>query len=380
MAKNNNFSDEPKSPISGVRTAVEQSVERVTFLIVPRFNMVEMIAMIEPMRIANYLSSFPLYEWEIVSFDGERITASNGLSVDAKAPSDRTRRGELIFVFASWGAETYSNRDVTGWLRRQARDGARICAVEYGCYIVARAGLLKGRKITPHFSYAMAFQEEFPEIIVENKIFSAEPPVLSCAGALSVVDLMLKLIRDKHGEALASEISDQLITHPARPAHTPQRRGLGNGVEKFPPLIREAIELIEQNVSEPLDVPTIAKNLGMSQRQLERLFKDAVGCTVVQFSVLLRLQHARALLIATKKSIREIASATGFNSLSHFAHSFRQTFGRKPSDYRQAWPKNDPSPSWPGTLTRYLEMLQRRTTLLLKESDATSAPPNRNQL
>jgi transcriptional regulator GlxA family with amidase domain len=361
MANKNNIGVQPSPFFPSTRTHGTTAPQRVTFLIVPRFNMVEMIAMIEPMRVANYLSPTPLYKWETVAFDGTRITASNGMTVDAEVPSARSRRGELVFVFASWGGETYANRDVLGWVRRQARDGARICAVELGCYIVARAGLLTGRRIATHFSYAPAFQEEFPDISVVDQIFTLDAQVLSCAGSFSTVDLMLCLIREQHGEALASEVSDQLISNPARPATTLQRRGLGNGIENLPPMIRQVISLIERNVSEPLDVPTIAEELGLSQRQLERLFKTAVGCTVVQFSVLVRLQHARVLLVASRQSIREIASATGFNTLSHFAHSFRRCFGRKPSDYRQAWPAKDAAPSWPGTLTRYLEMLQLRT-------------------
>jgi transcriptional regulator GlxA family with amidase domain len=345
--------------------------QRVIFLIVPRFNLIEMVAVIEPMRVANYLSTTPLYEWEVVSFDGPKITASNGFVVDTERPierpGERSRRSELIFVLASWGAETYANREVTGWLRRRVRDGARVCSMELGCYIVARAGLLKDQKISTHFSWAPAFQEEFPDIRVVDQIFTLDTPVMSCAGSFSAVDLMLRLIRDQHGEALASEISDQLICNPARPPTAPQRRSLGNGIENLPPMIREAISLIEANVSEPLDVPTIAQKMGLSQRQLERLFKSAVGCTVVQFNVLIRLQHARVLLIASRQSIREIATATGFNTLSHFAHSFRKCFGRKPSDYRQAWPKKDSAPSWPGTLTRYLEMLQQRATRNLRE-------------
>lgn len=367
MANKHNFL--PKAPTAPPDALPKGSaaMQRVTFLIVPRFNLVEMIAVIEPMRVANYLSPAPLYVWDIVSFDGPRITASNGLAIDAEPPSERSRRGELIFVLASWGAENYSNREVFGWLRRQARDGARICAMELGCYIAARAGLLSGRKISTHFSWAPAFQEEFPDVSVVDQIYTLDPSVLSCAGSFSAVDLMLRLIRDQHGEALASEVSDQLISNPARPPNAPQRRSLGNGIENLPPLIREAITLIEQNVSEPLNVPTIAQAMGLSQRQLERLFKDAVGCTVVQFSVLIRLQHARVLLVASRQSIRDIATATGFNTLSHFAHSFRRCFGRKPSDYRQAWPSKDSAPSWPGTLTPYLEMLQHRTARDLRE-------------
>jgi AraC family carnitine catabolism transcriptional activator len=105
--------------------------------------------------------------------------------VSAKVPDDHSRRGELIFVLASWGAENYNNRNAIGWLRRQARDGARICSMELGCYLVARAGLLKGRQIATHFSWAPAFQEEYTDINVVDQIFTLDPAVMSCAGSFS---------------------------------------------------------------------------------------------------------------------------------------------------------------------------------------------------
>ena len=83
---------------------------------------------------------------------------------------------------------------------------------------------------------------------------------------------------------------------------------------------------------------------------------------MVQFGTLVRLQHARVLLIATKLSVREIATATGFNALSHFASAFRKCFDRRPSDYRQGWAASEATPSWPGTLSAYIETLRQRTT------------------
>jgi transcriptional regulator GlxA family with amidase domain len=340
--------------------------QQVTFLIVPRFNLIELVALIEPMRVANYLSPFPLYQWEITSFDGRQIEASNGFTIEAAPPDDRKRRDDIIFVLASWGAETYQNREVTNWLRRQWRDGVRICSVEMATYILARAGMLKGRKVAMHFAYAPGFEEEFPDIDLVDQIFTRDDKLLSCAGSFASVDLMLDLIREHHGEGLLSEIADQLLISPPRAPATPQRRGLGNGIENLPPIIRQTILLMEEHLSEPLEIPAIAAALGLSQRQLERTFKQTVGCTVVQFGLLLRLQHARALLIGTRQSIRQIATASGFNTLSHFAHAFRRCFGRRPSEYRQAWPKSDPSPHWPGSLTKYLEMLQHRTALSVR--------------
>jgi transcriptional regulator GlxA family with amidase domain len=135
-----------------------------SFLIVPRFNMATLITMIEPLRVANYLASRALCGWEILSLDGADIVARNGMSMAAHPPQERGRRDEVVFVLASWGAEGYANRETIGWLRRRAREGARICAVELGRYIAARAGLLTGAQVATHWSWAPGFQEQFPQI------------------------------------------------------------------------------------------------------------------------------------------------------------------------------------------------------------------------
>lgn len=340
----------------------EDAARHAAFLVVPRFNMMTMMTMIEVMRIANYLSPAPLYSWEVLSFDGAEITASNGFSVATKLPDDRIRRGEALFVLGSWNAENYKNSHTLAWIRRQARGGVRICSVELGCYLLARAGLLSGKRATTHWSWMSGFEEQFDEVTVTEQLFTIDGQMMSCAGGLAGVDLMLRLVGDEHGERLAGEIADQMLYHPIRPATAPQRRTMGRGMETLVPMVREAITLIEKNIAEPLTVPEIADELGVSQRQLERQFKANIGCTVVQFGLLLRLQHARVLLISTGLSVREIATASGFNTLSHFAFSFGKCFGRRPSDYRQAWPEKDATPSWPGTLSKFLEALENRGT------------------
>jgi AraC family carnitine catabolism transcriptional activator len=367
MSKNRINADPPDLALRRAADPAATVVTRLNFLIVPRFNMATLITMIEPLRIANYLASQPLYAWDILSFDGAEITASNGLTITARPVPERLHRDETLFVLASWGAEDYVNRELFSWVRRQAREGIRICSVELGCYLVAKAGLLSGARLATHWSWAPGFQEQFPDIALVEQIYTLDDHILTCAGGLAGVDLMLRLIADAHGEGMAGEVADQMLHHPIRPASAPQRRTLGQGIETMAPVLRQAITLIERNISEPLSVPDIAATLGISQRQLERQFHRGVGCSVVQFGTLVRLQHARVLLISTKLTVREIATATGFNTLSHFAYAFRKCFDRRPSDYRQAWPTKDATPSWPGTLTRYLETLQHRTARAVRE-------------
>jgi len=340
---------------------INENKSKATFIVVPRFNMATLVSLIEPMRVANYLSSSDLYSWEIASFEGSNILASNGMSVSAVLPLEKIKRQDLIFIVGSWGCEHYARKELTAWVRKQYSLGARICSVELGCYILARAGLLSGKKLTTHWSWLPGFQEQFSEIEVAEQLFTIDDKIISCAGGFSGIDMMLELISSEYGSRLSGEIADQMLYHSARSGTTPQRQILGRGNDDLLPLVAKAIKYIEQNISEPATVPELANFVGVSQRQLERQFNKSIGCSVVQFALLARLQHARVLLTATKLSVREIATASGFNTLSHFAYAFKNCFGRRPSDYRMAWPDSEKTPSWPGTLSSYLENLDDKS-------------------
>ena len=336
---------------------MERAQIHMVFIVVPRFNITTLITMIETLRIANYLAPSSTFSWEVASFDGSKIIASNGMTATIKTANDNLRSAEFVFILGSWGTEHYHNQKLTAWLRKRARAGERICGVELGSYIVARAGLLDGKSATIHWSWLNGFKENFDRVEVEESLFTLDSKVMTCSGGLAGVDLMLRLIEEINGSSFSGEIADQMLHHPIRSAASPQRSTMGRSTETMRPLLREAMTLIENNIEEPLTVPQIAKVLGVSQRQLERQFKKNVGCTVVQFGLLKRLQNARLLLISTDMSIRQIATASGFNTMSHFAFSFGKFFGRRPSDYREAWPKEEPAPAWPGSLSDFLDTL-----------------------
>ena len=336
---------------------IERAQTHMVFIVVPRFNIMTLITMIETLRIANYLAPASIYSWEVASFDSSKIIASNGMTATIKTANDNLQSSEFVFILGSWGTEHYHNKKLTAWLRKRARAGERICGVELGSYIVARAGLLDGKLATIHWSWLNGFKENFDRVEVEESLFTLDRKVMTCSGGLAGVDLMLRLIEEINGSSFSGEIADQMLHHPIRSATSPQRGTMGRSTETMRPLLREAMTLIENNIEEPLTVPKIANLLGVSQRQLERQFKKNVGCTVVQFGLLKRLQNARLLLISTDMSIRQIATASGFNTMSHFAFSFGKFFGRRPSDYREAWPKEEPAPAWPGSLSDFLDTL-----------------------
>ncbi|RKF16803.1 GlxA family transcriptional regulator [Roseovarius spongiae] len=330
---------------------------RLVHVLLPRFNMLALNGLREPARIANYLSPAPRYHSSLHAADGPRIIASNGTELPCAPLPERLDRHDIIFVSGSWGSEHYRNPALFSWLRLQARAGLRICAVDVGAYILARAGLLSGRLATLHWSYLPGFQEEFPDIDVVEQLFTQDGAMMTCSGGTAGIDLMLTLIQNTHGTPLAGEVSDQMMHHPVRPDHARQRVTLGRGTSELPGPVRATVDLIARNISEPLKVPEIARRVGLSQRQLIREFSKVMGCSVVQFALLMRLQHARVLLVTTDLSIRDVSAASGFNSLAHFAYSFKKCFGKRPSDYRQAWPADEAEPHWPGTLSSLLDSM-----------------------
>jgi len=328
----------------------------VSFVLIPRFSMLTLSAVIEPMRIANYLAPDPLYSWDYRSPHPGMVPASNGMEVHCGAlGKSQTGRPDIVAVCGSWGAERYNNSALLNWLRRFEREGGCLISIELGIYVLARAGLLGGRRVTTHWSWKPGFAEQFPKIDICEQLYTIDRNVMTCAGGAAGLDLMLHLVGERHGEQLAMEVANQILYYPRRPAESAQRFVAGGLGEDLHRDVRAAMSLIELHIEEPIPVPNLCRQLGVSQRQLERLFRRSTGCTIVQFSKLLRLQYARVLLTSTRMTIREVSTACGFNSMSYFSLSFMKTFAKKPSEYRQAWPDNEPAPSWPGTLYSFIQ-------------------------
>lgn len=334
----------------------EHQASRIAFVLIPRFNMMTLTTLIETLRIANYLSPDNLYVWRYLSFDGAEVTASNGLTIPAQSIDECPDQFDIVFIVGSWGCEYYDCPKLFNWLRLLNLKGVTICGVELGVYVLAQAKLLSDKRVTTHWSCIAGFAEQFPNVEVTEQLFTIDKNIVTCSGGTAGIDLMLHLIETEHGEYLKSEIADQILHYPTRNASTGQRQTHGTSTESVHPIVYSVIKLIETNIAEPIKVPEIAKRIGMSQRQLERYFKRYLGRSLIQFSQLLRLQYARVLLTSTAISVREASAASGFNSMSHFSSAFMKCFGKKPSQYRNAWPETEAVPSWPGTVFSLMKM------------------------
>jgi len=254
-----------------------ERAREVAFFLLQRFNMLTLAAALEPLRAANYLASAPLYRWRHLSPTGGPVSASNGIAVETMPFTDLDRPPGLLVLVASWGADHFHDAEVFAWLRRLERQGVELMALEMAVHILARAGLLAGRKATTHWSWMPGFAEKYPRIEAVEQLYAVDGKVMTCAGGSAALDLMLDAITREHGARLAAEVADQVLCPPARPGDAPQRRTLGTAAEEAHPDVRAAVALMEAHIAEPLTMPEIARDLSLSQRRLERLFHRHMG-------------------------------------------------------------------------------------------------------
>jgi transcriptional regulator GlxA family with amidase domain len=317
----------------------EQPLKRYVFLLLDTFSSLGFNCAIEALNAANGYKGQSYYSWLVISRDGLSVAGSNGLSVNVDGALRPLNRKDTIVVCGGADIASTSTLDVLNWLRRETRKGVSCGAIGTAAHTLAMAGLLGDKSVTTHWQHHSAFAETFPDLCLNNSIFSIDHDRFTCAGGASSMDLMLHLIANDYGQALANRVADQLVyTSPRTKEHT-QRLSIhchtGVRNEKF----SQAIALMLSNTEDPLAHSVLAKEVGISTRQLERLFRKYLNTSPKVYYMELRLEKARNLLLQTNMSITEICVACGFNSTSHFSKCYRRRFGMSPSFENASSPK-----------------------------------------
>jgi AraC family carnitine catabolism transcriptional activator len=300
---------------------------KLGFLLLPHFSHLGLAAAIEPLFVANWLAQRRLFDWVIVSADGAPVPASNGMILPVDGDLNSAADCTAIFVLASFQPdEPAPPKPVLPWLRRMARFGVEMVGIENGSLVLAEAGLLEGHEAAIHWDNLSGFRERFPTLDAANRRYSRSAGRITCAGAASILDLMVAWIGWQGETALAAEVADHLLIRPQAGVTAPPDA-----------LVARAEALMQAHLDEPLGCAVIAAELGLSLRQLERRFAAALGRSVHQHYRLLRMARAHQLLQQTTLSVTDIAFACGFPSPDYFARTYVKLFGRPPSrDRRQS--------------------------------------------
>ncbi|MFV0300185.1 MAG: GlxA family transcriptional regulator [Paracoccus sp. (in: a-proteobacteria)] len=315
---------------------------RFTFLLLDRFTMLPFAGAIEALRLANRAAGKELYDWRLVGPQGEVARCSNGSGIvldggleDQPGATERmTGRGDqVVVVCGGIDVRKEAVKPVLNWLRRQERAGATIGAVCTGAWVLAEAGMLDDRRATIHWENHDGFAEAFPAVDLYRSVFVNDGNRITAAGGTSSIDLVLHLIAEDHGDALVTQIADQMLHTAIRSDQDDQRLSIPTRIGVRHPRLSEVIARMEANLEEPISPAKLAADAGMSTRQLERLFRRYLNRSPKRYYMETRLARARNLLMQTQMSMIEVALASGFSSPSHFSKCYRARYGSTP--YRE---------------------------------------------
>ncbi len=309
---------------------------RLGMLLLPGFNSLAAQAFLDPFRAANYLRGTATYDWPFLSPDGGPVTASNAMAIAGTTMLDHFAQPlDFLVVNASWNPESFRAPALQNALRRRARRGVVLCGIDTGAFVLAYAGLMKGYRAAVHYEHIAAFRELFPESPMDESLFVLDRDRLTCCGGMAAADMALEIIRLQQGLDMANAAGRYIFHERLRSGEEGQlpttREPVGYAA---PARLRDAIVLMERNLEQPLSIGDIVARLGVSQRQLERLFRAHTGVSPVRYYIDVRLDRARGLVTQTELPILEVAAACGFGSGAQFTRSYKRRFGLAPSQDR----------------------------------------------
>jgi len=319
--------------IRATQISKTETPRRFVFLLLDQFTMLSFACAIEPLRLANLVMGYPVYSWSLAGEGGKEAICSNGAAFHLDMGLDEVDREDMVMVCGGVDIQRSTTRAVVGWLRRESRRGVTIGGMCTGAYALAKAGLLDGKKATIHWENQDGFLEEFEQVRLTKSVFVVDGNRMTTAGGTSSIDLMLKIIANDLGEDTANTVADLLIYSTIRTDQDTQRLSIPTRIGVRHPKLSQVIQMMEGAIEEPMSPAELAEDVGMSTRQLERLFRRYLNRSPKRYYMELRLQKARNLLMQTDMSVINVALACGFASPSHFSKCYRAHYNTTP--YRE---------------------------------------------
>lgn len=304
----------------------------VVFVLFPRFSMIALYGALEPLRIANRFAGGKVFSWRFASADGEPVAASNDIPVSVAATLREIGKPSLAMFCASYEHELALVRPVLAAVRRLERRKVLLGGMDTGPFILAEAGVLNGYRATCHWESLPGFRERYPKVQAMRGLFEKDRGRLTCAGGSAAIDMMLNWIESLHGHALAVQIADQLVH--VRFAGGESAEGRMPAEARYgvtDARLLKLIEVMEENIEEPLTIGALAEIAGISVRQLERLFREKLGQRPMGFYRNIRLERAERLLNYSRITVRDASLAAGFSSLAYFSRAFSERYAKPPS-------------------------------------------------
>ncbi|MEA3119287.1 MAG: AraC family transcriptional regulator, L-arginine-responsive activator [Paraburkholderia sp.] len=319
------------------RSSAEARATDVAIVVLAPVSMSGIGPVVDALALANEIDGRLLYRWRIHSLDGRPVPLSGGACVPAEEAFGDGVACDWLIVITERFQPFADHRFFLTSLARVAQRTPLVTGIHHGVWWLALAGQLAGYRVSVNWESYQQFAEQFEGSIVTQQIFEIDRDRATCAGGQASADFMLAMIARDHGPELAERIADALGLGALRTGEARQRIPYVTAPGERHPRLNDALQLMEANVEEPLATDEIAALVGLSRRQLERLFRQYLGSVPSKYYLALRLMKARMQLRRTSKSVVQVSLACGFASAAHFSNAYRERFGVTPREDRRDW-------------------------------------------
>jgi transcriptional regulator GlxA family with amidase domain len=311
---------------------------KVGVIMLRNFTLLPFAGFIDVLRLATNdgdLSRQRACRWTVMSGDGGPVRASCGTEVQVDSDFRDPRAFDYLVVVGGLLHEAPQADEATDrYLLGAAEAGVPLIGLCTAVFTLIRLGLMSGRQCCVSWYHYWDLKKTFPDVTpIADHLFVVDGPRITCAGGTGAIDLAAWLVAHHVGRANADKALHILLAEGARPADAPQPHVVIDKQARDPRL-EDAINFIEQNLAQPPRIEAVAERVGLSRRQLERLFRDEFGMSPWKYALGRRLRQAHLLLTQTGHSITEIAHECGFADASHFSRHVRTTFGAPPQTVR----------------------------------------------
>ena len=304
----------------------------LALLVLPQSSILEVASTLDPLRSANRHLGSDTYRWRVVSPDGGAVPLTCGIELPSVGPLMAAEGADALVVIAGFRQWQEATPALIRQLSRMAPGFRAIGAIDAGSWVLARAGLLHDRRATVHWEDLEDFAAAHPKIDVAPDRYVIDRNRFTAGGAAPAIDLMLHLIRARHGAALALQVAASFITtarDAAEPQISPSRPN-----PRLDARVAAAIARMQTRLDAPESMIVLANAVGLSPRRLEALFAQNVGLTPAAYALSLRVGAARRMITDTRHPLAEVALRCGFSSASTLSRAFRAKFGHSPSALR----------------------------------------------
>ena len=311
---------------------------RIGVVTLKNFTLLPFAGFIDVLRLATDdgdLSRQRACRWSVMSSGGAPLRASCGTVVLADSALRDPREFDYVVVVGGLLHESpQADRATDDWLLRAAAAGVPLVGLCTAVFTLIRLGLMSGRSCCVSWYHYWDLKNTFPDVTpVADRLFVVDGPRITCAGGTGAVDLAAWIVTRHLGRSVADKALHILIADGPRPANAPQPHVVVDRQARDPRL-EDAVDIIEQNLAQPPSIDDLAARVGLSRRQLERIFREEFSLSPWKYALGRRLRQAHLLLTSTERSVTDIAHDCGFADASHFSRHVRTTFGATPKTVR----------------------------------------------